>query len=457
MKPNTIPALLPRTPNGHQFVIYADSCSGQPDHQHERNLAAINTVIQRLDPQPEFICFPGDEIIGLTNDESELRQQWDYWLNHEMAWLDRDAIPMYHTTGNHTTYNPMSERVFADVLDFLPRNGPADQQGLSYYVRRDNLLMIFVHTLWSGLGGEGNMETHWLEKILLEHADAQYKLVFGHHPVFPVNGYSGVYQRQINAETSRRFWALMEGYHVLAYICSHILAFDVQVHSDVLQICTAGAGTHHRMPEGIEYLHSIQATVDDDGLRYQVLDEEGTVREWLEWPIALPHSDTWQPFSSDFRVPEDEQFFLALKIEGTRTWLEDYTPQTLLSTWHDSSALSPLWIGIATEEYEIVVSLSPAKGRSPHMWIGTRIFHGKRFSVQIGLHTGMGPGGILQRHSDDREWSTMTNASAWGLERLTWPQNWSIGYDQMPDNQPFRGTDLSIVYHLERLALPSNH
>ena len=59
---------------------------------------------------------------------------------------------MWHTTGNHTTYDPMSEAVFRDVLG-MPHNGPPGQEGLSYWVRRDDLLLVFVHTLWSGLGG----------------------------------------------------------------------------------------------------------------------------------------------------------------------------------------------------------------------------------------------------------------------------------------------------------------
>src|SRR5688572_9284332 len=94
---NMIRALVPRGA-GHQFVWYADSCSGMPGAPHEKTLAAVNAVVRKLRPQPEFICFPGDEIIGLTADEGELRRQWRYWLDHEMAWLDHEAIPLYHTT-----------------------------------------------------------------------------------------------------------------------------------------------------------------------------------------------------------------------------------------------------------------------------------------------------------------------------------------------------------------------
>ena len=83
-----------------------------------------------------------------------LREQWRYWIEEELRWLDRDTIPLYHTTGNHTAYDQVSEEVFKDVLAHLPRNGPRGQKGLSYFVRRDDLLLVFVNTLWSRLGGE---------------------------------------------------------------------------------------------------------------------------------------------------------------------------------------------------------------------------------------------------------------------------------------------------------------
>ena len=61
-----IPALVPRDETGFQFVCYADSCSGVAGAPHESTFAAVNAVVARLRPQPEFICFPGDEIRGLT-------------------------------------------------------------------------------------------------------------------------------------------------------------------------------------------------------------------------------------------------------------------------------------------------------------------------------------------------------------------------------------------------------
>jgi hypothetical protein len=91
-----ITALIPRG-SGHQFVLYGDACSGMPGALHERTFAAVNAVIRRLVPAPEFMIFAGDEIIGLTADPDTLRAQWRHWLQREMGWLDRTAIPLWHT------------------------------------------------------------------------------------------------------------------------------------------------------------------------------------------------------------------------------------------------------------------------------------------------------------------------------------------------------------------------
>src|ERR1700751_4740072 len=109
--PEAIPALVPRG-QGHQFLLYGDACSGVSGALHEQTFASVNAVIRRLSPPPDFIVFTGDEIIGLTADPEELRAQWRHWLGHEMSWLDRRMTPIWHATGNHTTYDKMSEAAF---------------------------------------------------------------------------------------------------------------------------------------------------------------------------------------------------------------------------------------------------------------------------------------------------------------------------------------------------------
>ena len=420
-------ALRPRGP-GHQFVFYGDACSGIPGAPHALNFAAINRVIQNLSPPPEFLLFLGDEIAGLTPDTTELKAQWRYWLDQEMAWR---KMPLWHTTSNHTTYDTASEAVFRDVLN-LPRNGPPGQEGLSYWVRRTDLLLVFVHTLWTGLGGEGHVETTWLRDTLRLHADARHKLVIGHHPVHSVNGFSGAYQRDIGPEHAVDFWdALVEG-GVLAYLCSHILAFDTQVHRGVLQICTAGAGTAHRMPEDVEYLHLVQAALDEKGLRYQVLDIEGNVREQLSWPF--PEPDQWHTVSDDAPITGD----IAFRFTGRAAPAGTATAQTLLSAF-TPGVQAPLWIGVRGPDQKLTVTIGPQPGRSPHYWLGPALTPGDPFDFQLMFHAGMGPGGIMHRTTHE-QWSSLSAASPWGAERLTWPERWNVGHAQ--NDRVFLGSGL---------------
>jgi hypothetical protein len=428
-------------------VLYADACSGIPGALHERTFAQVNAVLRRLAPQPEFILFPGDEIIGLTADPAALRAQWRHFLDIELSWLDRAATPIFHTTANHTTYDPMSEAIFAETLA-LPRNGPPGQEGLSYWVRRGDLLMVFVHTLWSGLGGEGHVETEWLDATLAAHADARHKLVLGHHPAHPVNGFSGPYARDLAPDCAARFWDTLVRHGVLAYLCSHILAFDVQVHRGVLQLTTAGAGTAHRMPEGIEYLHFVQAALDAHGLRYQVLDTEGTARERLAWPPPWPGTG-WRRLPPGLhpapllgRLGAGEVLALRLEGQGTPNLA---APQTLLAAFTPGQ-LAPFWLGLAGPEQHLMAVIGPQPGRSPHVWHGPPV-RGP-FALDLLLHAGMGPGGLLLRQ--DGAWTSLANASPWGLERLDWPDTWSVGHAQHgPADRPFRGANLYVSTALQ--------
>jgi hypothetical protein len=278
--------LVPKE-SGHQFVLYGDCCSGIPGGPFERNFAQVNSALQRLDPPPDFILFLGDHIDGAGCDAESLRAQWRYWLTKEMAWLDSAQIPVYHLTSNHNTFDLVSEAVWRETFPDIPRNGPSGQEGLCYWVRRGDLLLVIVNTSFSGLGGDGHVECAWLDATLSAHADARHKIVAGHHPVFPINGYDERPGWCIVQEEADAFWSILVRHGVLAYLCSHIIAFDVQEHDGVLQICSGGAGTNYGpggfMGEG-EYHHFVQAALDESEFRLQTIDPEGRVREHYAYP-----------------------------------------------------------------------------------------------------------------------------------------------------------------------------
>lgn len=443
-------ALTPRN-SGRQFAFYGDSCSGVPRALHEEKLAKVNAVVQRLEPAPEFIVFPGDEVIGLIPDEAELRAQWRHFFDVEMAWLKETAIPMYHSTGNHTTYDKMSERVFAELMAHLPRNGPPDQPGLSYFVRDGDLLLVFVHTLWSGLGGEGHMELDWLTSTLADNADAKWKFVVGHHPAFPVNGYVGAYQRTIGDEYASDFWSILSENGVMAYLCSHILAFDVQCHAGVLQITSAGAGTEHRMPEGLEYLHCVQMAVDEDGLRYQVFDEDGELRERLSWPpleqASLEPLDRG-PNACVLAKETGGNHLTRLRVSGTVSGPN--AKQTILAAVEEDGTC-PLWIGLIGRQRRLTLVMQPQRGRSPHQWLGPCFADGEEMDIEVLLHAEMGPGGFLWRVVGTTSWSGFQGMSAWGPERLVWPETLCVGQFGEDDTDTDFGGELSVFLGIQNI------
>ena len=265
--------------------------------------------------------------------------------------------------------------------------------------------------------------------------------------MFPINGFSGPYQREIGPEHAGEFWNVLVEGGVLAYLCSHILAFDVQVHRGVLQVCTAGAGTAHRMPEGIEYLHCVQGAIDAEGMRYQVLDTEGRVRERLSWPLPLDDAARWRALPAGIGEaplaggPCDD-LILGLRFTGHAAPAGDGSAQTLLSAFR-SDLQMPLWIGLRGIDQRLTVIVGPEARRSPHYWYGPAIAADSPFDLQLVVHTGMGPGGFLYRGAGEVRWSSLDVASAWGAERLDWPERWSIGHAARgPADQPFRGSTL---------------
>lgn len=272
----------------HQFTFYGDCCSGVPGQPFERTFSQVNAVLQRSQPPTDFIVFLGDHIMGPYAKGCPIKDQWHYWLNREMRWLDATRTPIYHATSNHDTPDVTSERIWREVFPDIPANGPAGQEGLSYWVRREDLLLIMVNTSFSGLGGAGHVECSWLDATLCAHADARYRIIAGHHPVFPVNGYGDRPLWCIEEEQAQAFWAVLIRHRVLAYLCSHVIAFDAQEHEGVLQICSGGAGTSYGpggfMGDG-EYHHFVQAALDADGLRLQTIDTDGCVREVLAHPL----------------------------------------------------------------------------------------------------------------------------------------------------------------------------
>jgi hypothetical protein len=455
LEPATEPiqALLPRDDDGHHFVLYSDCCSGSPGTPSARNLQLVNGVASRIDPSPEFISFPGDAIAGYTDDYAELRQQWNYWIDNEMGWLHERNLALYQSTSNHNTYDAGSEQVFRELHSDLPQNGRLEQKGLAYYVRHGNLLYVSTHQP----DQQQLIDYAWLRQVLTEHADCRFKFIAGHYPVFPVNGYLAWPLWCFPPEERRAFWDILVEHKVDAYLTSHIIAFDVQVHDGVLQILSGGAGTNHGpggfMPGTSEYLHVVQLAIDQQGLRYQVHDTEGRVREKLSWPLKLPAMKHWREIvpalvSDVLSVVDWSKENVVFRISGSfnkKSLLQE--DQTILCGIDLSEGVEPLWIGIDGDSGRLLVRIVPSSGHGWQVWKGPLLVHGESFDFQVAFHPDMGPGGILYRQQETVAWSTLDSTSSKGTENLKQLRSWAMGHSQSGGkDRPFVGHDLQVRF-----------
>jgi len=461
--PETIAALAPRDPTGRRFAFYSDCCSGVKGGPFESTLAAVNAVVSRLRPRPEFIAFPGDAIAGYTTDLAELRRQWKYWTDIEMQWLREPQIPLYQSTSNHHTYDLPSEEVYREVHQHLPQNGTGEERGLAYAVRNGNLAYISTHQpdRTGPDRREMALNVDWLDAILTGHADARFKLVAGHYPVWPINGYSLAPQWCLRENERERFWQVLVKHRVDAYLASHVIAFDVQVREGIPQIVSAGAGTVYGagggMPGETEGLHATEVVLDDSGLRYRVFDTRGSVREQAQWPPPPIAPEIWTrpappELSASLAPQRCRNQFVAWRFRGTLPAEPSDEEQTLLCGFDVQEGPPTVWIGFESGSRQLTVRLLPRPGTTTQVWRGPRLQRGTDFTVTIGLHPGLGPGGVLWRATETAPWNSLSSTGSRGAEGLAWPSLWSLGGSlNGPGDSPFRGGPLDLAIAIQPL------
>lgn len=461
--PETIAGLAPRDETGRRFVFYSDCCSGVKGGTFEPTLAAVNAVVSRLRPRPEFIAFPGDAIAGYTTDLAELRRQWKYWTDIEMQWLRELEIPLYQSTSNHHTYDLPSEEVFREFHRHLPQNGTGEERGLAYAVRNGNLAYISTHQpdRTGPDRREMALNVDWLDAMLTGHADARFKLVAGHYPVWPINGYSLAPQWCLRENERDRFWQVLVKHRVDAYLASHVIAFDVQVREGIPQIVSAGAGTVYGagggMPGETEGLHATEVVLDDSGLRYRVFDTRGSVREQAQWPPPQFAPEAWtrpalSELSASLAPQRCRNHFVAWRFTGKLPAAPVDEEQTLLCGFEVQEGPPTVWIGFESGSRQLTVRLLPRPGTSPQVWRGPRLQRGADFSVTVALHPGLGPGGILWRAPETAPWNSLTSTGSRGAEGLAWPSLWSLGGSlNGPGDSPFRGGPLDLAIAIQPL------
>lgn len=410
-----------------RFVMLGDTC-GQGKGVQADQFGVLARRIARLDPRPEFIVHLGDHIWGLTGDEADLRAQWGEWWS---ASASLGTLPVHHLTGNHTCFNALSRRIFSEeVVAHLLKGTEPEMDGLQSVWRAGDVLMVLADTTFEQSGQHGRIDSRWVEEALTRHADARYKFVAGHFPAFPVNGFKMPCWR-IRASDAERLWEVLVKHKVAAYFCAHVIAFDVQIHRGIPQICSAGGGYPLLYPPQTEYFHYAQIEFSPRRLGWRTSDLLGKVRERGQWPFDCPSTVTWLALreqgaalpQADTLPQKAADGILLLHFEGQGAE-RAFAEQTLLTGWNDSDAPVAIWVGFVCNRLE--VRISPRRGDPLLRWYGPSISEG-RLSFDLALHGALGSGGVLIREQETASWNSLESESAYGFGELTWPRRWSTG------------------------------
>jgi hypothetical protein len=418
----------------YRLILLGDSCSGVPHHLHEQNFRALREALLRRRPHSRTLCYLGDHVSGYVADERELRLQWRHFIDREFSDFVSAFNRIFHIPGNHDVYSAASLSLYDQVLPQRHANVVA-RKGLNYAVRDGSALLVFLNTANPANHGHAMLDVAWLEQALAKGRDATIKLVFGHHPILPVNGYDLHPDWRIAPEDGDRAWAMMRVAGVKAYICSHIIAFDFRVRDGLAQLCTGGAGTEYgpggAMPGDVEYRHFVEFDASATHIGYRVIDELGRCRERCTWPPSL-----LQPVEADVPlVPgspisvralsvaaPDAAFRLAWSFRFARP-LE--SPSALIVGRSHEGATPSFLIDFRADGEPLAVHVTPHPNRKEHSWVVPHTPYRQPLVVEVAALSGAGPGGIMAR-LEGGDWTSMTSASACGIEGIEWPAHWEV-------------------------------
>ncbi len=122
-------------------------------------------------PDARFIVNAGDVVTDPLDD-----RLWYEWYDGA-GWIYR-TVPSLLTPGNHDVGNEAAHKTWRPQF-LLPRNGPAGQEELSYYVDYQGVRLISLN----GNAYDDKIQLAWLEKVLSDNRCA-WIVVITHQPLY---------------------------------------------------------------------------------------------------------------------------------------------------------------------------------------------------------------------------------------------------------------------------------
>lgn len=196
---------------------------------------AVNWYLQQIsNEQPEFVLVAGDMVNGHWWDGPKcIEQMAALYYGSWKRRMDQHGLKYYVAIGDHELGDdpwpvekvalvPHFESSFQYMFE-MPENGPENKKELAYYVRHENALFITVET-FEVIENEvvptiGPEQLEWFKKVLKDNADATFKVVQGHVPIFGNPNSRSSSMIMLKDGTENPFYKAMQDAGVDVYLC----------------------------------------------------------------------------------------------------------------------------------------------------------------------------------------------------------------------------------------------
>lgn len=212
---------------------------------------SLDWFFDRLQEEgPDFTLNAGDimDARWWDNAEQVRTKTEEYWGGFKRR-FDERGMTLYLAPGDHEygddgglKIGPIARAFgeeFSRQMD-MPRNGPENHLGRTFYVRKGNLLIITLDT-FEDTGDHfdytvGPEQLAWLEETLKANQDAEFIIAQGHLPIVgPVRSKNSSASMLVDG-TDSGLWKLMVEYGVDVYLCGEHHRITVKKRDGIWQI-----------------------------------------------------------------------------------------------------------------------------------------------------------------------------------------------------------------------------
>ena len=231
----------------------ADS-RGEDEGKNEKIIRKIMDQVVTIYPQPNYIIFPGDLVMG-SRKPRRVQEQLEYFKG-----VFKDYLPIEFflpTVGNHdagcTGDDDTNEKIFAKVFsEFKANDFLEGYNRTAYYLDIGNTRLIILNTYHPYECNQINgRQLKWFKKVSSE--PKQHKLVFLHTPAYPT-GHHIDSSLDEYPEKRDRFWNVIDKNNIDMVFSGHEHNYSRRIIDasfstanyhftrGVTQIITGGAG-----------------------------------------------------------------------------------------------------------------------------------------------------------------------------------------------------------------------